>query len=59
TLKTEGYNIYIAKDGATADYEVVRPGDLALTLGAGDVWKAGRELLERLSARERQAEEAG
>ncbi len=29
----------------------VRPGDLVLTLGAGDVWKAGEELLRRLSAR--------
>ena len=37
----------------------IRPGDLVLTLGAGDVWKAGRELLERLSAGESQAEEAG
>jgi UDP-N-acetylmuramate--alanine ligase len=27
---------------------LVRDGDLVLTLGAGDIWKAGRELLERL-----------
>ncbi|MEO5657386.1 MAG: UDP-N-acetylmuramate--L-alanine ligase [Nitrospiria bacterium] len=28
--------------------KLVRPGDLVLTLGAGDVWKAGPALLERL-----------
>jgi len=28
--------------------EVVLPGDLVLTLGAGDIWRAGRELLYRL-----------
>jgi UDP-N-acetylmuramate--alanine ligase len=26
----------------------VEPGDLVVTLGAGDIWKAGQELLERL-----------
>jgi UDP-N-acetylmuramate--alanine ligase len=26
----------------------VRPGDLVLTLGAGDIWKAGRNVIERL-----------
>lgn len=29
---------------------VLKPGDLVLTLGAGDIWKVGPELLERLSA---------
>jgi UDP-N-acetylmuramate--alanine ligase len=28
-----------------------KPGDLILTLGAGDVWKAGEELLEKLKGR--------
>jgi UDP-N-acetylmuramate--alanine ligase len=28
----------------------LRPGDLVLTLGAGDIWKAGEELLARLAA---------
>jgi UDP-N-acetylmuramate--alanine ligase len=27
---------------------VVRPGDLVITLGAGDVWKIGEELVRRL-----------
>ena len=27
---------------------LVRPGDMVITLGAGDVWKVGRMLLERL-----------
>lgn len=26
----------------------LQPGDLVLTLGAGDIWKAGRELMDRL-----------
>ncbi|HSG04806.1 MAG TPA: UDP-N-acetylmuramate--L-alanine ligase, partial [Nitrospiria bacterium] len=26
----------------------VRPGDVVLTLGAGDIWKAGKALLENL-----------
>jgi UDP-N-acetylmuramate--alanine ligase len=29
--------------------QLVRPGDLVLTLGAGNVWQAGEELLGRLS----------
>jgi UDP-N-acetylmuramate--alanine ligase len=29
--------------------ECLRPGDLFLTLGAGDIWKVGEELLQRLS----------
>ena len=29
--------------------ELVRPGDLVLTLGAGDVWKAGEWLVQKLS----------
>jgi UDP-N-acetylmuramate--alanine ligase len=28
--------------------ERVRPGDMVITLGAGDIWKVGRMLLERL-----------
>ncbi len=30
-----------------------KPGDLVLTLGAGDVWKIGEELLERLASASR------
>ncbi len=29
-------------------FPYLRPGDLVLTLGAGDIWKAGRNLIERL-----------
>jgi UDP-N-acetylmuramate--alanine ligase len=31
----------------------LRPGDLVITLGAGDVWKAGEKLIERLKDDER------
>jgi UDP-N-acetylmuramate--alanine ligase len=32
--------------------KVVEPGDLVLTLGAGNVWQAGDRLLERLEGGE-------
>jgi UDP-N-acetylmuramate--alanine ligase len=35
-------------NGAGRLKEIVRPGDLALTLGAGNVWQAGEELLRIL-----------
>lgn len=30
--------------------QLVQPGDLVITMGAGDIWKIGNELLERLPA---------
>jgi UDP-N-acetylmuramate--alanine ligase len=33
---------------ADAVLPALRPGDLVITLGAGDIWKTGTELLERL-----------
>ena len=36
--------------GAAALARDLRPGDVVVTLGAGDVWKAGEELLRRLRA---------
>ncbi|ABZ84617.1 udp-n-acetylmuramate--alanine ligase, putative [Heliomicrobium modesticaldum Ice1] len=32
--------------------DLVKPGDLVLTMGAGNIWMAGRQLLEALEARE-------
>ena len=29
--------------------KLVKPGDLIITLGAGDVWKSGKEIVNRLS----------
>jgi len=29
----------------------VKEGDMVITLGAGDIWKAGEELLDRLKAK--------
>ncbi len=40
-------------------HEEARAGDIVLTLGAGDVWKVGRKLLERLERAESASEEAG
>ena len=32
-------------------YEIAEPGDIILTLGAGNIWKVGTNLVERLKAR--------
>jgi UDP-N-acetylmuramate--alanine ligase len=36
------------QDLAAQVLAMVKPGDLVLTLGAGDIWKAGQELLDKL-----------
>jgi UDP-N-acetylmuramate-alanine ligase len=28
--------------------QIVRPNDIVITVGAGDIWQVGRELLEKL-----------
>ena len=42
--------LYLGSREQTVDYLAanLRPGDLVLTMGAGDVWKTGPALLERL-----------
>jgi len=42
---------FIEENGAMADYilDHLAAGDLVLTLGAGDIWKTGEELLARLN----------
>jgi UDP-N-acetylmuramate--alanine ligase len=44
---------FLANNGNLADSMVshLRAGDLVLTLGAGDIWKTGEELLARLAGR--------
>ncbi len=37
----------------------IQPGDLVLTLGAGDIWKVGHELFDSLEGRVSRSEEAG
>lgn len=46
---------YFAEPREAVDYlrEIVREGDLVLTMGAGDIWKAGRRLFEILTSLER------
>ena len=39
------------EQGAAALAQAVQPGDLVLTLGAGNVWRAGEELLEAMTNR--------
>jgi UDP-N-acetylmuramate--alanine ligase len=46
----EVYWVKNAKEALERLLEVVHAGDLVITLGAGDVWKVGMELLKRLSA---------
>jgi UDP-N-acetylmuramate--alanine ligase len=50
---------FIKEKERIADHlaEVVRPGDMVVTLGAGDIWTVGRDLLLRLEARGARAEE--
>jgi len=42
--------MYLSGFGEIADHlcAITRPGDVVLTLGAGNVWKVGKDLLERL-----------
>jgi UDP-N-acetylmuramate--alanine ligase len=56
SIRAHGHRevLYVGSDRARileALTEVCRPGDLALTLGAGDVGQLGRELLDRLEGR--------
>ena len=46
------------EDASNRLFEETGSGDIVLTLGAGDVWKAGRELLEKLERRDGESEEA-
>jgi len=54
TLREHGHKhvVYQPDRGRMAEtvLPLLRDGDLVLTLGAGDIWKVGRQLLERLSA---------
>jgi UDP-N-acetylmuramate--alanine ligase len=54
TLREHGHKhvLYQADRGRMAEtvLPLLRDGDLVLTLGAGDIWKIGRQLLERLQA---------
>jgi UDP-N-acetylmuramate--alanine ligase len=38
------------EDVATSVIEMARPGDLIITMGAGDIWKACEEIVRRLEA---------
>jgi UDP-N-acetylmuramate--alanine ligase len=37
------------KDIAARVMEIVQPGDIVVTMGAGDIWKSGEEILKQLS----------
>jgi hypothetical protein len=43
---------------AAAVVSGLQPGDLVFTLGAGDIWRVGEEILERLRKVERRAPSA-
>jgi len=44
--------IYIPDKGDIADAvcEMIQPRDLVITLGAGDIWKSGKEIVDKLNA---------
>jgi len=54
TLREHGHKhvVYQPDRGRMAEtvFPLLRDGDLVLTMGAGDIWKVGREVLERLQA---------
>ncbi len=56
-IKKHGHRdvTYIADKEKIADHmaEVLRRGDLMITLGAGDVWKIGEQVLERLNSQQK------
>ena len=45
--------LYVAERERIAEYliELVRPGDLIITMGAGDIYKTGEELAQLLNRR--------
>jgi len=53
--KTRDYGhkdvVYIPNKDDIPDHvmEIAQPGDLIITLGAGDIWKVGKEIVKRLS----------
>jgi len=56
SIKDRGHGdvIYLSGFKEIVDHlcAVVKPGDVVMTLGAGDVWKIGENLLERLEGQE-------
>jgi UDP-N-acetylmuramate--alanine ligase len=51
-IRDHGHKEVICKDSLPAAVselkELLKPGDILLTLGAGDVWKVGAEILKEL-----------
>ena len=52
-LIAQGHNAQFLGWSEARDYleKNLKDGDLVLTIGAGDVWKLGKELLERTKER--------
>ncbi len=57
TARTLGHREvhYVANKNEVPSYvtELLQPGDMVITLGAGDIWKYGRELVEILKKKQR------
>jgi UDP-N-acetylmuramate--alanine ligase len=55
-ITDHGHKEVICKDSLPAAVselrELLKPGDILITLGAGDVWKVGEEILKKLKARD-------
>ena len=51
--ETGGKAVYVRDGGGALAFlgKELRPGDVVLTLGAGDVWKTGEELVKKLSGK--------
>lgn len=52
TICKQGHKnaVFIPDKAALAKYvmDILRPGDMVITLGAGDIWKVGREIINEL-----------
>lgn len=54
TICEQGHEnaVFIPDKTALAKYvmDILRPGDMVMTLGAGDIWKVGREIVKELKS---------
>lgn len=58
-IKTYGHRdvVYIPDKKDIPDYlnKIAKPGDMVITLGAGDIWQVGEEIMQKMSGKARRA----
>jgi len=57
SIKTYGHRdvVYIPDKKDIPDYlnKIAKPGDMVITLGAGDIWQVGEEIIQKMSGKTR------